>query len=83
MGSDGSTASKGKTPMPDMTAKDVDAAATALANWFDSQEIYPEDAVRVLTVLLVLSIHQIALERNISPNQGGRVITDIILASLP
>ena len=69
--------------MPEMTAKDIDAACQALADWFDSQDIGPENAARVMTVLLTATIHEVALERGLNPKDGGRIITDIIMAALP
>jgi hypothetical protein len=66
----------------DMKGEDVGAAAEALLNWIESQDINPHDAVRVLTMALIAIIHEIAVAKGLNAKDGGRAIADIIVESL-
>ena len=66
-----------------MKGEDVGGAAEALLNWIESQDINPHDAVRVMTTALVAIIHEISVSRGRSAKEGGRIIADIIVESLP
>jgi hypothetical protein len=67
----------------EMKGEDVGAAAEALLNWIESQNINPHDAVRVLTASLVALIHEISVTKGLNAKEGGQVIADIIVESLP
>jgi hypothetical protein len=66
-----------------MRSKDVHDATQALLNWCDSQEIAPDDAVRVLTTALVAIIHEVAVATGRDAKQGGQIIANIIVEALP
>lgn len=67
----------------EMKGNDVEAASKALINWLDNQSINPHDAVRVLTTCLVAVIHEISIDQGLSAKEGGRIVSNIIMESLP
>ena len=67
----------------EMTPEDVGDASNALLNWLENQDIKPHDAARVLTTCLVAIIHQVSLDHGLNAKDGGRIITNIIMESLP
>ena len=69
--------------MSKMTAKDVGAASDALINWLESQDMSGDECVRVLTTTLVAVIYEIAVTTGKDAKEGGRIITGIIMESLP
>ena len=67
----------------EMSGPDVEAASHALLAWMETQDINPQDAARVLTTCLVAVIHEVALTKGLNAKDGGRIIADIIVESLP
>ena len=65
-----------------MQKKDYTDAAIALADWLASQDIAPEDGVRVLTMTVVGLIGTLAAKKGVDPKDGGKIIADIIVRSL-
>jgi hypothetical protein len=66
-----------------MRSTDVGDAAQALLDWLDSQDIVPDDAVRVLTTTLVAIIHELAVTTGRDAKEGGKIIANIIVGALP
>lgn len=67
----------------ELDSEEVGDAAHALIGWLESQDLTPQDAVRVLTTALVAVIHEVAVTKGLCPRDGGKIIADIIVESLP
>jgi hypothetical protein len=61
-----------------MTDDDFSAASMALVNWLCSQNIHPEDAVRVLTTTLIGTLRMVAEHRGLAAKEGAQIVISII-----
>lgn len=67
----------------EMKDEDIKAASCALIDWLESQAIIRHDAVRVLTTTVIAIVKEIAVTSGLNAKDGGRIIADIIMESLP